>query len=152
MREPLIPRQGDEVKASTIADIITWVRSIVPRGDGKTVRVKTTNGGSTITSFGGSGTSMVPVLVGSHLIYDQTAQKMVYLGNYCPDFDGVMCTTWNPCYLVPLNNILIEEYDPDNPEIYDFPANTILFGQLATYDLGYTPVYPLYCFDYPRWL
>jgi len=66
MREPLIPRQGDEVKASTIADIIHWVRSAIPRGDGKTVRVKTTNGGSTISSIGG-GNTLIYCKLTSHI-------------------------------------------------------------------------------------
>jgi len=78
MREPLIPRQGDEVKASTIADIVNWVRSIVPRGDGKTVRVKTTNGGSTISSIGG-GNTLIYCKLTSHI------EGMMFVGDIYPD-------------------------------------------------------------------
>jgi len=152
MNTPKIPSTGEEIKAQHLADIIRWVQSLVPNGDGKTVAVSRTAGGSVITSLGGTGTALVPVLVGGHLIYDETAQKMIYLGYYCSDFDGVFCTTWNPCYLTTLYNILEEDYQDSTPEVYDFPDNTIFFGQLTSYNLGYTPAYDLYVFDHPRWL
>lgn len=152
MNTPKIPSAGEEIKAQHIADIIRWVNSLVPHGDGKTVGVTRTAGGSVITSLGGTGTALVPILVGQHLIYDETAQKMIYLGHYCSDFDGVNCTTWNDCYLTTLYNIPLEDYQELTPEIYDFPENTIFFGQYSSYRLGYDPDYDLYVFDHPRWL
>lgn len=154
MNTPKTPSTGEEIKAQHLADIIRWVQSLVPNGDGKTVAVSRTAGGSVITSLGGTGTALIPVLVGKHLIYDYTAQKMIYLGYYCSDFDGVFCTTWNPCYLSTIYNITEEEYlvVEGTPEIFDFPDNSIFFGQKVSYNLEYDPAYDLYIFDHPRWI
>lgn len=145
------PHAGDVIKADLINAIIDRLESITPKGDGKTIQVKKNPSGITISSFASGGTTLVPLLVGTHLIRDVTAQKIIYKGFYCTDFDGVNCTTWLDCYMCAIYNVALEDYEEDTTA-WDFPANTILFGQLATYDLEYEPVYPLYVFDHPRWL
>jgi hypothetical protein len=51
MNTPKIPTPGEQIKAQHIADIIRWVQSLAPHGDGKTVGVSRTAGGSVLTSM-----------------------------------------------------------------------------------------------------
>lgn len=55
MPYPLIPKAGDEVKASHLESIVNWVKQLIPKGDGKTTKVTSTQNGVTISAFGSDG-------------------------------------------------------------------------------------------------
>ena len=142
MREPTIPKSGEEVKASTIADIIRWVKSIVPRGDGKTIQVKTSPGGSIISSYSEPGSSAVILELGSVKEFSSKLSRYIYNATAYINFDD---TTGASCYAIPVNK---ETSDESN-----ILLETLRFlGCSSDYKISDKDYTRVYLFDYPRWM
>lgn len=136
MNTPKIPNPGEQIKAQHIADIIRWVNSLVPHGDGKTIGVTRTAGGSVLTSLGSSeGTLAVKLKLGSHL------SGLQYYAIYY-DIDDDTLSSWTPC--VASSIVDLEEEDLTDIIITGF--NVGLDVEISG------EMYPLIYFDIPRWL
>lgn len=146
MREPAIPKSGDEVKASTIADIIRWVKSIVPRGDGKTVQVKTSPGGSIISSYGEKGgTSGVILNLESVMTYSSTFNRYIYNATAYASLQNFLNDNGNSCYAIPVAYQLESSANILN-------SDSLFLGFFDTYTVSEKDSTAVYLFDFPRWM
>lgn len=136
MREPTIPKSGEEVKASTIADIIRWVKSIVPRGDGKTIKVKTSPGGSVISGWNEGGASAVKLVIGENLEPNIQYHAVYYNLDDTKDEKGTDCIA---SLMTPITDTI-----PSGTITFGFNSNTTIVSEGETYKV--------FNFDVPRWL